>query len=231
MKNLIAVVTCAQRNAWADAIRKTWAPLFVDVADVVFFVGRDVILPGTVSLDCDDSYQGLPDKVREIVRWSLARDYDFVMKCDDDVVINPKVLLSSGFESYDFSGHQSSPGSSVPYGFNYWLSKRALSILSTKDLPFNNNDEAWVAHALRKEGIDLHHDPRYKLHMVYSTWKDNRRALRKRHTDNDPRLNYISWCLHNKAAPLSDALEEFDRLHKRTQEVQCLDQKPTPPAQ
>lgn len=217
---LIAVVTCKGRSKWADIIRKTWAPLCSSRADVLFFTGSGANLPLTVELDCDDSYQGLPDKVREIVRYSLQHGYEYVLKCDDDVVINPNAVLSSGYDKYDFSGHESTVGSSVPYGFNYWMSKRSMQVVARQELPNNNNDEAWVAHALLAEGIALHHDPRYRLHMgPYQAPVDSRRPLRKSEKYKPASVRYFSWCLHNKTAPFSASQAEFETLHRLTQEA------------
>lgn len=217
---LIAVVTCHSRREWADAARRTWAPVCQRDVDVMFFAGRNVELAHTVSLDCDDSYQGLPDKVREIMRFAYRHQYDHILKCDDDVVIDQKGLLSSGFELWDFVGHESSPKSSVPYGFNYWLSRRAIEIVAQEPLPTNNNDEAWVTHALSKHSIRLHNDPRYRLHIEqYQDWNDNRRPLRKSAKQNLPDRKYFSWCLHNKTVSLEASLVEYERLFKKTQEA------------
>ncbi len=217
---LIAVVTCASRKEWADAARRTWAPACQRKVDVVFFVGRNVELAHTISLDCDDSYQGLPDKVREITRYATVRDYEHVLKCDDDVVIDTHGLLNSGYEKWDFVGHESSPKSSVPYGFNYWMSKRAAEIVAGAQLPTNNNDEAWVTNVLGKHDIHLHHDSRYRLHVEqYQDCKDRRRPLRKSTKQRAPELKYFSWCLHNKTVSMESSIIEYERLYKKTQEA------------
>lgn len=217
---LIAVLTCRTRSEWAEIIRKTWAPLCSPKADVKYFVGRGATQDYAVHLDCDDSYQGLPGKVREIVRYALQFGYEHVLKCDDDVVLDVKKLLESGYEKYDFSGHESSPGSSVPYGFNYWLSKKAMEVLAERPLPTNNNDEAWVAHALYEKDIHLHHDPRYRLYMgPYKSWIDDRRPLRKNSNAKNVVLKQFAWCLHNKTVPLEASLAEFETLHRATQET------------
>lgn len=172
MKILIAVVNARSRKVWADAIRSTWFSLFPkDKADVLFFVGRGEgeVSADTVVLDCDDSYMGLPDKVREIIRWAYAHGYDFVMKCDDDVVLNPKMLLDSEFRRFDYIGRANRMPTKdnpfwVPMGFNYWLSRRSMQCIIDAPLPTEgNDDEKWVAQNLYKAGIKLQDDQHYVL--------------------------------------------------------------------
>jgi hypothetical protein len=139
----------------------------VNGADVRFFLGPSTREPQAdeVFLDCDDSYQGLPSKVRAVVRWALAQGYDHVLKIDDDVVVTPHKLLNSNFQSYDFVGHRNDIRPyPVPFGFCYWLNKRAMSLVAVAELPRDNNDEVWVTSTLSKDGIVLHHDPRYIIH-------------------------------------------------------------------
>lgn len=222
---LIAIVNCRSRQNWADAIRETWlSRMLANGADVKFFVGRgEISVKDAVELDCDDSYQGLPDKVREIVRWALAHDYDYVLKCDDDVVLLPEGLLASGFEAFDFVGHEHAKGAVVPYGFNYWLSRKSMEIVANEELPpGSNNDEAWVTHCLRRKGIRLHHDIRYCLHEGYGTvsFDTSRRPLRK-----NPKAVPIkpvvrgtfSWCIFINwngfhKTPDKIAIAEFHRV-------------------
>lgn len=145
-----------------------------------FFRGRGATrepLADEIFLDCDDSYEGLPNKVQEIVRWAHSHEYDFVLKCDDDVVVKPKELLVSGFERSDFTGCQEAsckPGEiRTPYGFCYWLSKRAMELVIAAPIPgqpgsthahAHNNDEAWISTVLHIHSIFLQHDARYFLH-------------------------------------------------------------------
>ena len=180
MKCLLAVVNCHSREEFSSAVRSTWLPLVPEGLDVRFFRGRGAMrepLADEIFLDCDDSYEGLPNKVQEIVRWAHTHGYDFVLKCDDDVVIKPKELLASGFERSDFTGCQEAACKSgeirTPYGFCYWLSRRAMELILATPLPGqpgsthahkHNNDEAWVSTILYKNNIFLQHDARYFLH-------------------------------------------------------------------
>ena len=51
-------------------------------------------------------------------------------------------------------------------GFNWWISKECMQIVSKAELPpGDNDDEKWVAWNLHLHGIHLHHDHRYELYM------------------------------------------------------------------
>lgn len=178
MKSLIAVISCHARQGYSDVVRETWAPLVVG-ADLKFFMGRGPREPlaDEVILDCDDAYMGLPDKVRAIMRWALEHGYDYVLKCDDDVVVLPKALLASDYAQYDFIGCADPAVKqgeiSTPWGFCYWLSARAMKLVAEAPLPgepgsthtyVHNNDEAWVSTILVVNNIILHGDNRYFLH-------------------------------------------------------------------
>lgn len=231
MKILIAIVTCHTRLDWANLVRHTWVPLVPKSSDVRFFCGRGaprVTMNDEVILECDDSYQGLPDKVQSIVRWTLERDYDFMLKCDDDVVINPTAILASDFTKFDFTGHACAENNQVPWGFNYWLSRKAMEIMVDQALPQGNNDEAWVSHTLNRNGLLLHHEDRYCLHYGRNLGMEPpRRALRK--PPELPKSDYFSWCLHNHDVPKDVIFAEFKRIFEREVKTQCNIPNATPP--
>jgi len=184
-----------------------------------------------VVLECDDSYQGLPGKVREIARWSLEHGYDHTLKLDDDVVLRPKELLASGFQSYSFVGHRNDIRTfPVPYGFAYWLDRKAKTLVAEEPLPPDNNDEVWVTRTLSKAGIVLHHDPRYVMHSGRREdfLGTEQRALRTRPPrfgevyeptirDAFARCIHITWTGYRKL-PESRAIEEFHKVFADTQQ-------------
>ena len=222
MKILIAIVTCHTRPDWANLVRHTWVPLVPKDVNVRFFVGRgdSFLSPDTVQLDCNDSYQGLPDKVRSIIRWALDNGYDFILKCDDDVVIHPLAILASDFVKFDFTGHSCAENNQVPWGFNYWLSKKAMEIMVDTPLTQGNNDEALVSHTLNRNGLLLHHEDRYCLHYGRNLGMEPpRRALRK--PPEPPKSQYFSWCLHNHDVPKEVVFAEFKRIFEREVKTQC----------
>lgn len=199
MKTLIAVVNAHTRLGYQQCIRETWLPL-VQGADVRFFLGPSERIPreDEVFVECDDSYEGLPSKVQAIVRWARDNGYDHICKLDDDVVIKPTQFLSTGFQNYDFTGHQNDKRLyPVPFGFCYWLSRRSMECVATADLPSDNNDEAWVTDTLSKAGIVLHHEPRYVMYVgKRSDFVPNKpRALRA-----PPRAQYVERPVDYNAA-------------------------------
>lgn len=206
MKTLIAIVNCHNRLDYQQAVRDTWLPFLPSGTDYRFFLGPAERLSKSdeVFLDCDDSYQGLPSKVRGIMRWADEHEYEFVLKCDDDVILKPVRLASSGFQYHDFTGHRNDIREyPVPYGFCYWLSKRAMKLVACAELPRDNNDEVWVTDTLSKAGIVLHHDERYIMHtgrqedFVPATSRSLRRPPRlprdmKYMTPNEP----LAYCMY-----------------------------------
>ena len=176
MKKLLAIMTCAKNAAKAEAQRATWV---TDIrsqrsADVLFFRGAPagnlrLNSPGywerngdeITFFDVDDSYFGIPAKVRAILKWAYARGYDYVMKCDDDVYIVPSRFPSLLLCGHDYIGRFRGPHGNYPAhfasGFSYWLSERAMGILSQSE---NKDwmDERFVANRLAMEGIFGYND-------------------------------------------------------------------------
>lgn len=210
-KALIAIVNARHRPAWRHAVRNSWLPLVpTDKADALFFVGRGAPIEdkdGVIELDCHDEYMGLPEKVRAIMRWANERDYHHILKCDDDVVLNPVALLASGYDNYDYSGPANRMPTAlvpcwVPMGFNYWVSKRCLQYLIDAPLPTEgNDDEKWVALNLHSAGVNLQGDSRYRLQygQLYNRpLRPPQRAIRRPLSTTPDRDLYpgtFSWCI------------------------------------
>lgn len=237
MKVLIAIVSCHSRPHFAEALRSTWVPLVPPTADIKFFLGRGgnrEPLADEVFLDCDDSYHGLPNKVQEMMRWAYDHGYDFALKCDDDVVLKPRELLLSGFQLSDFTGCQEpscKPGEiRTPWGFCYWLSRRAMKLVVDNPLPgqqgsvsthVHNNDEAWVSTVLHVNQIFLHSDKRYYLFTgkpAEKIRKDNPRPLRRPQVpEKVPEPGTFAFCVYLNWAgwhmtPDSVSINEFRRI-------------------
>ncbi len=177
MKILIAILSCEAYADRRNAQRETWlSDLRIADYPYRFFLGTpekhvNCQLGDVVSLDCDDSYAGLPRKLRAAARWALANGYDFLFKCDDDTYVRPDRLLASGFESHDYSGfiedrdcHLRAFNFPVyPHaagGPGYWLSRRAMEIVAT-GLPDKPQEDFAVGEALALAGLSAFHDERY----------------------------------------------------------------------
>jgi hypothetical protein len=97
-----------------DAIRNSWGrDLKTRGVDTYFFMGKDPAqddtrrlrryVTGEVVLDCKDDYESLPVKTHRICQWLQGKMYQHLFFCDNDTLIFPDKLLSSGFEKYDYS--------------------------------------------------------------------------------------------------------------------------------
>ena len=170
MRILIAVKSCQRDLARGDhnIIRSTWgADATAAGIDVRFFVGAEFkkYQRDEVHVKCDDSYEGLPFKTREICKWASGKLLDYVFFCDTDTYISVKYMLTSGFEKYDYMGHMLHPVGKPfrydvinPYGHKevhdpcytwasggvgYFLSKRAVEEV-TFQFPKSWAEDLWV---------------------------------------------------------------------------------------
>lgn len=215
-KVLLAIVNARHRKEWRQAVRSTWLPLVEkhrERLDAFFFVGRgseDVSAPDVVEVDAGDTYFDLPEKIRAIARWAKEHGYEYMAKCDDDVVLLPDLWLQSGFDKLPYSGRANRTPTAdnpfwVPMGFFYVFNKRAIDIVAqAEELPHrwekDNDDERWVAELLHKEGITLSDNVNYRLH--YGEFKS--RPLRDpvnaphrplRPTIHSQHLGAFAWCI------------------------------------
>ena len=114
------------------AARETWIKDAVNAGiDVKFFFGRYNDPPGTalvpqddeVFLDCDDSYDGLVEKVTAMSAWAYNHGYDYFMKVDVDSYVHVQNLLKAmaEFSKWDYIGRG--------WGLGYLLSRNAMQII------------------------------------------------------------------------------------------------------
>jgi hypothetical protein len=162
MRVLIAIESCFAHRHLHKAQEETWLKDVV-VTDYRFFLGRNppaaVLRVNEVSLDVDDSYETLPQKTQAICRWALEHKFDFLFKCDVDTVLNPWQFVLSGFQGLDYLGGENEDDS--PYGriqfasggAGYWLSKKALTIVTKARKISTTAEDVFVAAALREAGI------------------------------------------------------------------------------
>ena len=131
MSLLIGLVGCTayERNGWNEAVRSTGFSAAQRLGvDSKVFVG-DMVRTGpytfskepqgpptmvpvrpfdikkdTIVLPCDDSYTGLMWKVREMFKWALERDYEYIWHHYHDTYYSVERLVTSGFENFDVAG-------------------------------------------------------------------------------------------------------------------------------
>jgi len=233
---LLSVVCCHPQLEFSDAIRRTWlSAVSKDKADVRFFFGRGAtreLRDDEVFLDCGDDYSSLPSKVQHIFKWAHAREYTHVLKCDCDVVLNADAVLSSDFSEYDFVGPRNCNGKiseiHTPWGFNYWLSRKAMKLVIDSPLPPHTNDEAWVSTVLYTNGIFLHDDQRYFLHRgAPKCLRPLQRPLRAPKRPMPVEViappDTFAWCVYTDSGlqniPLEDRIKEFYRVYEAQKHV------------
>jgi hypothetical protein len=161
---LIAVAGCWPRGDRTQAQRETWA---TDPA-TVFFVGKsaevDPPVPArTVPLDVDDSYAGLPEKVRAICRWALENHFDELAKVDDDVLLLPErldgVLRGADYVGRFRTGYDGFPD--YASGFTYLLSRKAMELIAAAELTHDTNEDRWVGTVLYEARVRARHESRF----------------------------------------------------------------------
>jgi hypothetical protein len=151
---MIGIVSCEQYiesrvplldDAWKNDCR----------IPVVVFTGANLHVP--------DDYDHLPHKVQAMCRYALAEGYEYLFKCDDDTFVNVDRLLRSGFEKFDYAGRFNSATTGwATGGTGYWLSKRAMRVISEAGIA-DWAEDRFVGTVLRRAGIRCHRDTRYTL--------------------------------------------------------------------
>jgi len=171
MKILVAIESCADHRRYHQAQRDTWIKdlpkevsyrFFMGGSSESYYVGEPWFRFDEVCLNVDDSYRGLALKTREICRWAYDAGYDFLFKTDTDTVISVSRLLTSDFASHDYLGGENAdnlpaevgPGriEFASGGAGYWLSKKAMSIVS-RGRPEACGEDVYAALMLREQGI------------------------------------------------------------------------------
>lgn len=170
MRLLIAIATCHQYRARAEAQRQTWASevgRFPNV-DLRFFLGGgEAKYPDEVILPVNDGYVGLPAKTKAICAWALEHGYTNLFKTDDDSYVQLDRLLSSGCDRFDYAGRLRGPSGNYPApycsGFGYWLSAKAMKIVADAQLNGDEAEDRFVGNVLLKNQIWGQPDYRYTV--------------------------------------------------------------------
>jgi hypothetical protein len=203
MKLLICIKSCQRDLERGDhnVIRSTWGKDAKTLGiDVKFFVGSNCSKyeSDEVHLKCDDSYDALPYKTREICKWASGKLIDYIFLCDTDTFVIPKLLLESGFETADFAGRFNG-NISKPFryeavdrngvaevhercypwasgGLGYFLSKKAFTEIAFEH-PTSWAEDLWVGDVLGKLAatgevsiLDIS-ERNYSFHFPQATYK------------------------------------------------------------
>jgi hypothetical protein len=198
MKILIAVITCEKFKDRAEAQRATWIP-GIKGADVRFFLGKPDYVCGaaigdyyfcinnkercggdhqytgrdenqSILLNAPDNYEALPYKTQAMIKWALANGYDKVFKTDDDTFLYPDRLMANIPEQHYTGFLNNMPPKPWCSGFGYWLSKKAMEIVSSATIPQDEwAEDRWVGGVLHDHGIFPYYDIRYAYYKP-PTW-------------------------------------------------------------
>lgn len=160
-KLLIAILSCHSLRSYEQSIRITWAQEVPPEADLMFFLGKPqgMRVVDEIHLNVGDGFEDLTNKTVALYKWALDEGYDFVFKCDLDTLVRPKLLLQSGFETWDWVGGQNSFFASG--GGGYCLSRKAMQyVVEAGGVP-GHEEDVHIARILLGNGVQLHADPRY----------------------------------------------------------------------
>jgi hypothetical protein len=107
---IIGIGTCEKYTNRTEVIRQTWLKdCYKFGINSYFFIGRPgkpaEIIGDTIYLDCGDGYLDLPHKTVAFLEYIYKHfDFDYIFKCDDDVYIDMKTLLSLPYARYEYFG-------------------------------------------------------------------------------------------------------------------------------
>jgi hypothetical protein len=149
-------MSCKRDRPHHEQVRQTW--LRSCPVDYKFFLGSgqdSALIEDEIELPVADGYRNAC-KIKEIVKYALKLDYDYVFKCDIDTYVCVSRLVKSGFENYDWSGYNCSYG-----GSGYWLSKTAQRMLSECENCESRLEDHWVTEKLLNLGLKPYQDRRY----------------------------------------------------------------------
>lgn len=167
MRALLAIISC-HAEAYREKVqaqRETWIPEVTGM-DVRVFLGKgEPLHPDEICLDCDDSYMGLPEKVRLMFKWALDNGYDGVWRIDDDVYVQPGRMLRALPWGLDYVGRMRGPSGQwkAPYcsGFCYWLSRKAMEVRVNGVQPNDYVEDRTTGTMMMEAGIRCDPDYRY----------------------------------------------------------------------
>lgn len=109
LKLVVMIVACAKNVDRIEKIRASWIGDLERVGITYYFVigrpGRPAQVVGDILyLDCPDTYEGLPRKTLAILEHVAGSAFDYVLKIDDDVVLNVDAIWATGFYHHAYFG-------------------------------------------------------------------------------------------------------------------------------
>lgn len=105
-----AIMSCRQNRDKQDIQRQTWIQDMERAGFSYAFaegeIGRpDCLVDDRLLLNCRDEYEFLASKTLAIVTWVYYNtSFDYLLKIDDDVILNPFKLAQFDYSKYDYMG-------------------------------------------------------------------------------------------------------------------------------
>jgi glycosyltransferase involved in cell wall biosynthesis/thioredoxin-like negative regulator of GroEL len=206
-----AIMSCRPNRDKQQIQRETWVKDMQRAGFTYAFVegeiGRpDCLIGDKLVLNCRDEYEFLSSKTLAIVKWVYYQtNFDYLLKIDDDVILNPYKLATFNYQDYDYIGgrlihdifdplwHKNktwNPQLSHMYShideitpyyggqFSYFLSRPAMKALieNSHDLTTQLYEDVGVARALKAGGVKPASKSKLWDSRNYEEWRVKARA-------------------------------------------------------
>lgn len=128
-KLAVCVKSCHEHReaGYHEIIRGTWGKDAKALGiEVKFFIGaienkHYKLESDEIALKCPDDYQSLPYKTRRICEWAGSKILTHVFLCDTDTFLVPRLMLTSGYQGFDYAGRF---GGNISEPFKYHATDR-----------------------------------------------------------------------------------------------------------
>lgn len=158
-KILVGICSCAAYRDKRDAGRESWLTRPAAGVETLFFIGGGTTTddePDMVVLDCDDSYDHLPEKVLAFFARALATsDFEWLFKCDDDTYVALERLDQLIRPGYEMVGNVFIDTRGAPSGgAGYLLSRRVVELLvNDPSLPSTGAEDMIIGQAAARHEV------------------------------------------------------------------------------
>lgn len=176
---LVGICSCRPYTEKRQAVRDTWLDRKEEGIECVFFVGGDLPLeeePDTVTLDVEDSYEALPEKVIAFFRSALQQyEFDWLFKCDDDTYVCLPRLWELTTLDGDFVGNSMLESRGSPSGgAGYLLSRQMVeALVNDPRLAMRGAEDVIIGEAAIRLGAVGIASPKLRWNAVPAPTRDN----------------------------------------------------------
>lgn len=113
-------------------------------------------LAGEVFLDCPDYYFENSRKMKAIIRWAQAHEYDYLLRLDDDTYFWPERLEEylPQIEGNDYVGASTDSKAKFHPGGCLFLSAHAMRLVEGSNIT-SWSDDVWMGSVMKKHGVPI----------------------------------------------------------------------------